>query len=69
MEQSNMEVDQQENKDSNQEESIETDSQHDHDLEPQRKEHFQPGPFAAVLFPAKRGKSVTEFQLNNMKKS
>lgn len=45
------------------------------------KEHFQPGVFAAVLFPTKKGKSVTvcigqildiddqEFQLKYMKKS
>ena len=76
-----MEVDQQENIDSNEEDSIETDSQYDHDLAPQKKEHFQPGAFAAVLFPAKRGKSFSvcislildiddkEFQLNYMKKS
>ena len=36
------------------------------------KEHFQPGVLAVVLFPTKKGKSVTvciEFQLKYMKKS
>ena len=73
--QERMEIDPQQNTDSENTEHAEDDA-----ILP-NKGHFQPGVFAAVLFPAKKGKSVTvcigqildiddeEYQLNYMKKS
>ena len=72
-EQLNMKVDQQENTD--------YDSEPDDYSVPEKRKHFQPGAFVAVLFPTKRGKSVNvcigqildiddgEVQLKYMKKS
>ena len=89
MEEEDMEIDHLENTDSNQQENIEIDQENidSENTQPEKesvstnKEHFQPGVFAAVLFPTKKGKSVTvcigqildiddqEFQLKYMKKS
>lgn len=77
-----MEIDHLENTDSNQQENIDSENtQPEKESVSTNKEHFQPGVLAAVLFPTKKGKSVTvcigqildiddqEFQLKYMKKS
>ena len=65
-----MEIDHLENTDSNQQENIEIDQETDSEnTQPEKesvstnKEHFQPGMFAAVLFPTKKG-SQSQYALD-----